>query len=131
MCVRACVCVCVRVVAICARTEPSLDYTRFEVYTTSKIKIAAFCFMTPCSLTDFYLWSKVFTTLTNQNSIHEEIKSRLKSGNACYHSVKNLLLSTLLSKNLKIKIQRTIILPVILCGCETLLLTLREEGGCC
>jgi len=44
------------------------------------------------------------TTLTNQNSISEEIKSRLKSGNACYHSVQNLLSSRLLSKNLKIKI---------------------------
>jgi hypothetical protein len=47
--------------------------------------------------------------LTNQNSIQEEIKSRLKSGNACYHSVQNLLSSSLLSKNLKIKIYRTII----------------------
>ena len=45
------------------------------------------------------------TTLTNQNSIVEEIKSRLKSGNACYHSVQNLLFPRLLSKNLKIKIQ--------------------------
>ena len=44
------------------------------------------------------------TTLTNKNSIQEEIKSRLKSGNACYHSVQNLLSSSLLSKNLKIKI---------------------------
>jgi len=44
------------------------------------------------------------TTLTNQNSIQEEIKSRLKSGNACYHLVQNLLSSSLLSKNLKIKI---------------------------
>ena len=43
------------------------------------------------------------TTLTDQNSIAEEIKSRLKSGNACYHSVQNLLSSRLLSKNLKIK----------------------------
>ena len=43
-------------------------------------------------------------TLTNQNSITEEIKSRLKSGNACYHSLQNLLSSSLLSKNLKIKI---------------------------
>ena len=47
--------------------------------------------------------------------IAEEIKSRLKSGNACYHSVQNLLSSRLLSKNLKIKIYRTIILPVVLC----------------
>ena len=44
------------------------------------------------------------TNLTNQNSIAEEIKSRLRSGNACYPSVQNLLSSRLLSKNLKIKI---------------------------
>jgi len=67
------------------------------------------------------------TTLTNQNSIVEEIKSRMRSGNACYHSVQNLLCSRLLSKNLKIKIYRTIILPVVLYWCETWLLTLREE----
>jgi len=59
------------------------------------------------------------TTLTNQNSIHEEIKSRLKSGNACYHSTQNLLSCSLLTKNLKIKIYRSIILPVVLYGCET------------
>jgi len=67
------------------------------------------------------------TTLTEQNSIQEEIKSRLKLGNACYHSVQNLLSSRLLSKNLKIKIYKTIILPVVLYGCETWSLTLREE----
>jgi UDP-galactopyranose mutase len=44
------------------------------------------------------------TTLTNQNSIQEEIKRTLKSGNVCYHSVQNLLASRLLSKNLKTKI---------------------------
>ena len=44
------------------------------------------------------------TTLTNQNSIAEDIKSRLRSGNACYYSVQNFLSSRLLSKNLKIKI---------------------------
>ena len=42
------------------------------------------------------------TTLTNQNSIQEEIKRRLKSGNACYHSVQNPLSSSLLPKNIKI-----------------------------
>ena len=47
--------------------------------------------------------------------------------NACYHSVQNLLSSSSLSKNLKIKINRTIILPAVLCGCETSSLTLREE----
>jgi len=67
------------------------------------------------------------TTLRDQNSILEEIKSRLKTGNACYHSVQNLLSSRLLSKNLKIKIYRTIILPVVLYECETWSLTLREE----
>ena len=67
------------------------------------------------------------TILTNQNSIQEEIKSRLKSGNASYHSVQNLLSSSLLTKNLKIKIFRTIILLVVFYGCETWLLTLEEE----
>ena len=56
------------------------------------------------------------TTLTNQNAIVEEIKSRLRSGNACYHSVQNLLSSRLLSKNLKIMIYRTKILPVVCMG---------------
>jgi len=55
------------------------------------------------------------TTLRNQNCISEEIKSRLRSGNACYHSVQNLLSSRLLSKNLKIKIYKTIILSVVWC----------------
>jgi hypothetical protein len=67
------------------------------------------------------------TTLTNQNSIQGEIKGRLKSGNACYYLVWNVLSSSLLSKNLKIKIYRKIILPVVLYGCETWSLTLREE----
>ena len=65
--------------------------------------------------------------LTYQNYIQEEIKSRLKLGNGCYHSVQNLLCSSLLSKNLKIKIYRTIILSIVLYGCETWSLTLREE----
>ena len=55
-------------------------------------------------------------TLTNHSSIQEEIKSRLKLGNACYHSAQNLLSSSLLSKNLKIKIYRTIILPIFCMG---------------
>jgi len=52
---------------------------------------------------------------------------RMKLGNACYYSVQNLLSSSLLSKKLKIKIYRTMILPVVLYGCETWSLTLREE----
>ena len=66
-------------------------------------------------------------TLRNQNSIQEEINSRLQSRIACYHSVHNLLSSSLLSKNTKIKIYRTIILPVVLYGCETWSITLKEE----
>jgi hypothetical protein len=66
-------------------------------------------------------------TLMNRNSIHEEIKSRLKSGNSCYHSVQNLLSARLLSKNTNIRVYRTIILPVVLYGCETWSLTQREK----
>ena len=51
----------------------------------------------------------------------------MKSRNACYQSVKNLLSSSLLYKHRKIKIYRTIILPVVLYGCETWSLTLKEE----
>jgi len=69
------------------------------------------------------------TNLTNQNSIQEGIMSRLKSGNACHHSVRNFLSSILLSKNIKMKIYRTIILPVVLYGCETWSITLREAEG--
>ena len=53
------------------------------------------------------------TNLTNQNFIQEEFKSRLKSGNAYYHSVQNLLSSSLLSTNIAVKLNRTTILP---CG---------------
>jgi hypothetical protein len=67
------------------------------------------------------------TTVTNKNLIQEEIKRRSNSGNACYHSVQNLLSSRLQSKKLKIRIYKTIILPVALYGCETWSLTLREE----
>jgi hypothetical protein len=67
------------------------------------------------------------TTLTDQNYMHEEIKSRLNSGNACYHAVQSLLSSRLLSRNLQVKIYKTIILRVVLYGCETWSVTLREE----
>jgi hypothetical protein len=71
------------------------------------------------------------TNTTNQTLFQEEIKRRLNSGNACYHSVQNLLSSRLLSKNtsIKNKIYKTIILTVVLYWCETWSLTLREEHG--
>jgi len=69
------------------------------------------------------------TILTDQNSNGEQIRSRFKSGNVCYHSVQNLLSSSLLTKNLKIKIYRTIILSVVVYGCEIWSLALRDERG--
>jgi hypothetical protein len=66
-------------------------------------------------------------TVTNQNLIQEEINRRLNLVIACYHPVQNLLSSHLLPKNLKIKIYKTIILPVVLYGCEMWPPTLREE----
>ena len=81
-----------------------------------------------CSLLkfiDFTICEKAFKYLATSSLF--EIKCRLKLGNACYHSVQHLLSSSLLSKNLKIKIYRTIILPIVLYGCETWSLTLREE----
>ncbi|KAJ4445627.1 hypothetical protein ANN_12309 [Periplaneta americana] len=66
-------------------------------------------------------------TVTNINDTREEIKRRINMGNACYYSVEKLLSSSLLSKNLKVRIYKTVILPVVLYGCETWTLTLREE----
>jgi hypothetical protein len=57
------------------------------------------------------------TTLTNQNDSHDEIKIILNSGNACYHSVQNLLSSCLISKNLKMKIYKAVFFSVALYGC--------------
>jgi hypothetical protein len=59
--------------------------------------------------------------------MQDEIKRRLNSGNACYQSVQNLLSSYMLSKKVKIKIYKSIILPVVLYGCEALSLTLKKE----
>jgi hypothetical protein len=67
------------------------------------------------------------TTVTNQNLIQVEIKKRLNSGNPCYHSAQNLLSSRLLSKNVEIRIYKTIILPVALYGRETLSLRLAHK----
>jgi hypothetical protein len=67
------------------------------------------------------------TTLTNQNDILDEIKSRLNPRNACFYSVQNILSSHLISKSLKIKVYEFIILPVVLYGSETWSLTFKEE----
>jgi hypothetical protein len=59
--------------------------------------------------------------------IQEEIERRLNSATACYNSVQNILSSRLLPKNIRIRIHKVIILPLVLYGCETWSLTLREE----
>jgi hypothetical protein len=66
-------------------------------------------------------------TLTNKNCMLEENECKFNSGNAYYNSVQKFLSSSLLSKNINIKINRIIIIPVGLYGCGTCLLSLREE----
>jgi hypothetical protein len=68
------------------------------------------------------------TTLTNQNEIHDEIKSRLNSGNACYCSVKDFFFPSQITKP-EDKVYKTVILPVVMYGRETCSLTLGEEHG--
>jgi hypothetical protein len=66
-------------------------------------------------------------TLTDQKCMHEEFTSRLNSESVCYHSVQSLPTSRLLSRNVKVKIHKIIILPFVLHGSETWSLRLREE----
>ena len=75
-------------------------------------------------------YGKVHTVGKNsntQNRIHGEFKSKLKSGNVFHDSVQNRLSSSWLSNNIKVKIHGTIILPVVLYGCETWSVILKEE----
>jgi hypothetical protein len=67
------------------------------------------------------------TTVIKENLIQEGLKRRMNSGNACYHSVQNLFSSRFLSKNVKIRTYKIIILPVVLYGSETWSLTLTVE----
>jgi hypothetical protein len=92
-----------------------------QVKQDQDIKIANRSFENVCQFKYFR------TTVTNQNLIQEEIKRRLNYGNACYHSVRNLLSSRLLPKNVKIRIYKTIILPVVLYGGEACSLTLGRN----
>jgi hypothetical protein len=73
-----------------------------------------------CRLENVAQFRYLGTTITKETLIQEEIKRRLNSGNACYHSVQNCCLKT------KIRIFETIFLPVVLYGCETWSLALRE-----
>jgi hypothetical protein len=67
------------------------------------------------------------TTLRNQNFLLGRSGWNLKSGNACYHFVQNLLCPRLLSKSVHIKIHETIIPPVVLCGCENLVCHIKGQ----
>jgi hypothetical protein len=69
----------------------------------------------------------LLTNFTIQNSIQEEIRRRLKSGNDCYHPVQNILFFGFISKRITIEIYVIISLRVVLCGRETWPLTLRKE----
>jgi hypothetical protein len=102
------------------RTKCMLMSRSQEVGHKYSIKMAIRCFE------DVTKFKYLGTTLTDQNCMHEEIKSRLNSWNACCHSVQSLLSSRLLSRKLKVKMYQTIILPVVLYGCKTRSLTLRE-----
>jgi hypothetical protein len=73
------------------------------------------------------LFKYLGTTVTNQNLIHVKIKRRSNSGDVCNRSVQKLLCSRLLFENVKIRIYKTTVLPVVLYGYETLSLILREE----
>jgi hypothetical protein len=69
------------------------------------------------------------TAVRNQGFIRNKVRRRLNSDDGCYHSVRNLPSPRLLSKNGKIKIHKTIILPVILYWCETWTLTLSNKNA--
>ena len=93
------------------------------------IKYLVYCILTFTTLS--FTWATISPQLiiyspTNQNSIHGEITSRLISHNGWYHSLQNLLYSRLLSTNIKIKIQRTLIVFVLLYGCKSWTFTLKK-----
>ena len=66
--------------------------------------------------------------MTNQSCIHEGLKCRLNSGNACYHSVQNPPVFQFAVQNIKSLVYRPVIVLVVLYGYETWSLTLRNVG---
>jgi hypothetical protein len=108
-----------RIVICCISYRPTLglevnaDKTKYMIISRDQIAGRSHIMKTDeSSIERVEEFKYLGTTLTNQNSTQEEIKIRLKLGNACYYSVQNLLLYNLLSKHLKIKICRAIILPL-------------------
>jgi hypothetical protein len=83
-----------------------------------------------CVINDFKIFQKfkyVGTTLTDRNEVHDEINTRINSGNIYYNKVRKLPSYHLLSKTLYMRIYRTIIWPFVLYGCETWFLTMKKE----
>jgi hypothetical protein len=107
--------------------EVNLEKTKYMLMSHQKIGQKRSIKIANRSFEDVAKFKYLGTTLADQNCMHEETKSRLNSGNACYHLVKCPLSSHLLFRNFKVKIYKTIILPVVLYGCETWSATLREE----
>ena len=119
---------CVVVTSKDIRIEVNVDKTKYMVIPRDQKAGRSHSMKTDNSSFQRVEQFKYLGTNLNQNSIQEEIKSRSKSWNACDHSVQNLLLFRLLSENMKIKIYRSLILPVALYGRDTWSLTLREES---
>jgi hypothetical protein len=121
-------------------TEPLLDASK-EVVLEVKLENSKYMLMSHSqkpgqkhsikianrSFEDVAKFKSLETKLTDQNYMHEEIKSRINSKNACYHSGQSLLSSRLLCRIIKVKIHKTVILPVVLYRCEAWSVILREE----
>jgi hypothetical protein len=90
------------------RLEVNLEKTKYMLMSRKKAGQKHRIKVVDRSLEGVTKFKYLGTTLTDQNCMQEEIKRRLNSGNACYHSVQNLLSSCLLSRNIKVKIYETI-----------------------